>query len=82
MEGGKTERQGSCNRVVKGNTQEMRSRIFHGERRRIFRIELWVLEEVPDGLEYQVAGRSRSCDLTCVCGKVRKKWQIYSREES
>lgn len=60
-------------RVVKGNTQEWRSRIFHGEWRRMFRIELQVLEEVPDGLRHHVVGSSGSCNLTCVCGGVRER---------
>lgn len=40
-----------------------------------FKIELWVLEEVPDGLGHHVVGKSGSCNLTCVCGRVRERRQ-------
>ena len=60
---------------MKGNTQDRRSRKFHGEWRKSLRIELWALKEVLDGPGYQVVGRSGSCDLACVCGKIRKRWQ-------
>lgn len=38
---------------MKGNAQET-SRIFHGEWKRIFGAELWVLEEVLDGWDVKL----------------------------